>query len=119
MSWSKRDLYEYGVDQLGGGSGIFSKDFETPIGSMSVVYWKLAKGECTEIRPNEFGVDWPRVYLVGHQMPEDPARVYLDKLIELGGIACLAAVIRSSRERSFADGITEARTQMRAALGLR
>lgn len=119
----RHDLYETPeLENLGGGSGIWSHSVETLLGTMRIVHWKLTHGELTEISISDsFYLDhpWPTIKLAGHQKPVDYTRFYIEALLRLGGVPELVNGISGVKSCAFKNGEAAARAEMRRVLGFK
>lgn len=116
--YEKPDIANYG-----GGSGVHSREQQTPLGEVRLVHWTLSAGKCTELSIFAHGVyaiaGFPEIRLDGHvEAAEDVLKLYLEWLVRLGGAGVVADIALQAHRLGREEGAEVARLRVRQALGL-
>lgn len=107
-------------EDRGGGSGIWSRTEQSPLGKVGAVHWRLRNGKFTELSIEAAG--FPRIILSGW-IPLEYGKVnlfeaYVAEFFKLGTSSLLVSLLTTTAAKARQEGEETAKFNMRMVLGL-
>lgn len=121
-----RELLGEGVPEVrGGGSGVWRRTEECPLGEVKALHWALSDGNYTELSLRGRGSAWtfPSIYLLGHvgHVERETANLfdlYVTHLFKLGSPKLFISILKAISDQARKDGEEAAQARIRKAIGL-